>query len=64
MGVLDGIILALLAVGVFFAVRSLRRGAGGCSGNCAGCGRAGDQCPGQAGGEESASQEDEGAPFG
>ncbi|HIX64836.1 MAG TPA: FeoB-associated Cys-rich membrane protein [Candidatus Anaerotruncus excrementipullorum] len=40
MGGLDYLVLGLLAVGVFFALRAVRRGAGGCSGGCAGCARA------------------------
>ena len=40
MGGLDYLVLWLLAVGVFFALRAVRRGAGGCSGGCAGCARA------------------------
>ena len=40
MGGLDYLVLGLLAVGVFFALRAVRRGAGGCSGGCGGCARA------------------------
>lgn len=39
MSPLDGLILALLAVGVFFALRSIRRNKGCCGdcGQCMGC---------------------------
>ncbi|OLA30909.1 MAG: hypothetical protein BHW33_04065 [Firmicutes bacterium CAG:137_57_8] len=37
MSPLDGLLLALLAVGVFFALRSMRRNRG-CCGDCGRCG--------------------------
>lgn len=39
MSIFDIVILAALAVAVGFALRAVRKGKGGCGGDCAGCSR-------------------------